>query len=181
MTTNKIKLIKDILTQAASGFQETIKEEEKWRKQTMETPDDEMSNEGNPEWGRQNKESVMEGLTHQIAYRSAVLDMNEKFFGLLDMSEESLRKYIEDAEQAKIESAKERQMWKEEWLGKAENRPESEQNPHISWCKIHGTNRPWGTDPGCTCPGAYVLRKRMKEGMPFEEAKQWVGEREGWL
>ena len=54
------------------------------------------------------------------------------------------------------------------------NRKSKNKEPHISWCKVYGTGKKWAIDKDCNCPGAYIIRKRMKEGMSFKAAKKYV-------
>lgn len=141
----------------------------------ISTPDDEFALDGNAEVGAQNKTSAMEGLKFQKAMYSGILSQNERFLNTLKMSVDELNALMSSIKMVR-EQNKARKDEIRSQLDDAVLNQKS--NFHVDFCPCFETNKPWGTSEDCVCPGAYILRKRMSEGMTYEEAKRYIIENE---
>ncbi len=147
-----------------------IKDLEKQIQKARNTPDDEYSLQGDAEQGRKNKESVIENHTYTIGYLTATKVEINNIIELLSMSTEEILSSIERDKEIKKENKKNlNSIFKRIKTSKKE-----EPDNHIEWCELHRSGLPWAISEKCDCPGAYSLRKRMSEGMTFDEAKKWV-------
>ena len=169
---DKEKLTIKILNKKLNGLDKTLKDQADTINSAKKQPDDEWSVDGDPDIGRKNKESIIEGCSYTVGYINAVKNLIPEFIDLLKMDENEIAQLIKENEQVDKQNKKHfEKVRKELSLRKART---NKTGPHIDWCNISGTGRPWAIDEECNCPGAYIIRKRMKEGMSFEQAKQYV-------
>ena len=134
-------------------------------------PDDEFALDGNIEVGRDNKKSIIEGLKFQKALHSGILSQIERFQNIVQLSDAEIESLNDKLESVRLENKSRFENMK---LEMNENIMEQNSNFHVEWCELNGTQEPWAISEKCTCPGAYIIRKRMSEGMSFEEAKQYI-------
>jgi hypothetical protein len=147
-----------------------IKDLEKQIQKARNTPDDEYSLQGDAEQGRKNKESVIENHTYTIGYLTSANFHMEEFLRMLSMTTEEILSSLEHD----IEVKKNNKKTLDSLFKKIKTSKKEKTDNHIEWCELHGTGLPWAISEKCDCPGAYSLRKRMSEGMTFDEAKKWV-------
>ena len=147
-----------------------IKELEKEIKRIRAIPDDEYSLQGNPQHGRENKQSVIENHTYTLGYLTATRVEIKNTIELLTMSTEEILSSIERDKEIKKENKKTLNSISKRITTSKKEKTDN----HIEWCELHGTGLPWATEEKCDCPGAYSIRKRMSEGMTFDEAKKWI-------
>jgi len=175
----RIRILKAMLYQ-------NIKANKKWSKyrdaeseikKIKLIPDDEFSLEGNAEFGRNNKEEIISMYNYEIGFNTALQTELQKFLDILLMSdEEFINHEFSDifvtfgVRNSSFTNEVEKQLQKFSKLHKKSDKNEQ----HINYCALYRTNEPWAVHPECTCPGAYIIRKRMKEGMSFDDAKKWI-------
>lgn len=138
-------------------------------------PNDEFALDGNAEVGATNKQSVIDGLKYQKAMYTGILSQTERFQNIVKMTEDELLALEKTMKLAREQMKDRRDNMK---LDLDEAVMAQNSNYHIEWCELHGTDEPWATSEKCTCPGAYIIRKRMSEGLTFAEAKKYVIENE---
>ena len=135
-------------------------------------PDDEYNLDGNSELGRLAKAETIESYQYHIGYVNGYNVLTDRILALLDMSEEEIKASLKEDKKIKIKNDLHIKDLMNSIISKSADSTTKDQ--HIQWCDARGTDTPWATDTLCNCPGAYVIRKRMSEGMSFEDAKQWV-------
>jgi hypothetical protein len=147
-----------------------LKEQHRIIKSAKRQPDDEWSLEGDLMIGRKNKESAIEGASYTVGYSTAIKNLIPEIIDLMEMSELDIRKMITSDKKTSEDDKKHFNRIPKEIL----NSIRENKDPHISWCKVYGTGKKWAIDKECNCPGAYIIRKRIKEGMSFKAAKKYV-------
>ncbi len=167
---SKIELIKKILKGDNKMLLKSKKDTIVSIAKIRNTPDDEYSLDGDAEYGRNAKAEVIESHQYHIGYVSGHDNLLGKIIELLDMSEDEIKQSLEeDKKVVKKNLAMMKRLMKEV----SREKEDDDKDPHIKWCSAYGTGAPWAIDVTCNCPAAYVIRKRMSEGMTFEQAKQW--------
>lgn len=168
---NNQKIIKQILREKSKGLKKFLKSQEKLLKQAKLQPDEEWSAKRDPQEGRRQKELMVEASHFTIGYITALRDFIPEVTELLDKSEKQIKK-IRKAEKQAEKKQKKKDKKAEKPL--ATPRMVPMKDPHIEWCPAFGTGKEWAVDPDCNCPGASVVRKRMKKGATLEEAKEYI-------
>ena len=108
----------------------------------------------------------MDALVYEKAFTTGEIDKIEHIINVLKMTEVDFKMYEETLEEVRTSR---------ENMVKNMAAPALEAVPnHQDWCPLKGTDQPWGISEGCICQGAYIIRKKMKEGLTFEEAKQYI-------
>ena len=129
-------------------------------------PEDEWDLEGDVANGTLNKKAAMDALVYEKAFTTGELDKLEHIINLPKMTDADFSMYEQTLEEVKAT----RQAMLDNMAV-----PSMEAVPvHQDWCELKGTDEPWGISEKCTCQGAYIIRKKMKEGLSFEDAKQYI-------
>lgn len=132
---------------------------------------DEFSLTGDHKEGRVNKQSIIDGIKFQKALFSGILSQTERFMNVIQMSEEQLTAMNNSMKLVRQQAKERKENMKHE---ASSTLPDQNSTFHTDWCPLKGTDKPWAVSAECVCPGAYIIRKRMSEGMTFEEAKKYV-------
>lgn len=174
---SKIELIKKMLKDANKTLLKSKKRGEADLTRIRNIPNDEYNLDGDSEMGRLAKAEVIEGLQYHIGYVSGHDNLVDSILELLDMSEDEINQSLEhDKKIVKTNAATMKKLMK----SITNNKKDDNADPHIQWCSAHGTGVPWAVDETCDCPGAYIIRKRMSEGMSYDDAKQWIIDNEAF-
>ncbi len=172
---NNQKIIKKILREKSKGLQKFLKSQAALLKEAKLQPDEEWSEKRNPTEGRAKKELMVEASQYTIGYITALKDFIPEVMDLLGKSGKQIQKMQRDEKQKEKKQKK-----KERKLARKET-PKTKivrlKEPHIEWCPAYGTGKEWAVDPDCSCPGASIVRKRMKKGATLEEAKKYIADK----
>lgn len=171
----KMRLLQEFLESETTKTIIDLKEVNRQLSKLSAIPDDEFALDGNAEVGAANKVSTIDGLKFQKAMYSGILSQNDRFLNVLKMNEDELNALMESIKMIREQNKERRENILVE-LGSAIM--SANYNFHVDFCPLNGTEKPWATSEECVCPGAYIIRKRMSEGMSFEEAKLYVIENE---
>lgn len=171
----KIKLLGEFLKSEQEKTIGDLKEVSLQIEKLSKLPADEFALDGNFEVGATNKESILDGLKFQKAMYTGILSQTERFINVSDMSVEQINALRDSIKQVREQNKSRKEQIKEE-LSDALMGQKS--TYHMDFCPLHGTDREWAIDSECQCPGAYIIRKRMADGMSFEDAKRYVIENE---
>lgn len=169
------KIIKKILREKSKGLRKFLKAQGKLIEKARQQPDEDWSVKRDPLEGRKQKELMIEASQYTIGYITAISDLIPEITGLLGKSEKQIKKILKDEKRKEKQEKKERLKEAEKNSGKTKIVRLKES--HVEWCPLHGTGKPWATDPLCTCPGAEMVRKRMKKGDSLEDAKKHVAKK----
>lgn len=171
----KMELLQQFLESEVVKTIEDLKEVNAQLNKLSKIPDDEFALDGDAEVGAKNKASVIDGLKFQKALSSGIMSQTERLQNLLKMSEDELLALMESIKMVREQNKARRDGMRVDLDDAVLNQ---NSNFHIEWCPLHGTSEPWAISETCICPGAYIIRKRMSEGMTFDEAKKYVIENE---
>lgn len=168
------KIIKKILREKSKGLKKFLKAQGKLIEKARQQPDEDWSVKRDQMEGRKQKELMIEASQYTIGYITAICDLVPEITGLLGKSEKQIKKMLKEEKQ---KEKKEKERLKEAEKNAGNTKIVRLKESHVEWCPLHGTGKPWATDPACTCPGAEMVRKRMKKGASLEEAKKHVAKK----
>jgi hypothetical protein len=172
---DKIKLLVTFLESETDKTIGDLKDIGNQMAKLSKIPDDEFALDGDAETGAKNKANVIDGLKFQKAMYTGILSQNERFQNALKMSVDELNALMESIEMVREQNKARRDNMRIDLDDAVLN---MNSNFHVEWCELYESKEPWAIHEKCTCPGAYIIRKRMSEGMTFEEAKRYVIENE---
>jgi hypothetical protein len=171
----KLQLLLNFLESETTKTIDDLKDVNAQLKKLTTIADDEFSLDGNAETGGKNKLSIIDGLKFQKAMYSGILSQNERFTNVLKMTEDELNSLMASIVMVRAQNKARKEQIRLELDDAILNQ---NSNFHVEFCPCHKTSEPWGTSENCVCLGAYILRKRMSEGMTYEEAKKYIVENE---
>jgi hypothetical protein len=159
------KIIKLLETEMTEGEKQLFEVNNRL-KLLSKIPNDEWDLEGDAVKGESNKKSAMDALVYEKAFTTGEVDKIEHIINVLKMTEVDFKMYEDTLEE--VRSGRQNMI---------NNRPAPAMEAipnHQDWCPLKGTDQPWGISEGCICQGAYIIRKKMKEGLTFDESKQYI-------
>lgn len=174
---NNQKIITKILKEKSKGLRKFLKSQDKLVQRAKAQTDEEWSLKNDPVEGRKKKDLMVEASQFTIGYITALSDLIPEMIDLLGKSEKQIRQMQKDEQQKEKQRKKKERKAAEKEIVKTKIVKLQEKEQHIEWCPLYGTGKKWAVDPDCSCPGASVVRKRMKKGATLEEAKRYIADK----